>query len=80
MNINITTKFNIGDTVYVTELYEDYFPNQTPQTVKGVAIDIDDNNTMVRYYVGNGRRIDSMREDYIFNTYEECAAWCDAHN
>lgn len=80
MNINISTKFNIGDTVYIPELYEDFFPNPKPQTVHGISVDADSKGVKIRYYIGGECRINSMPERWLFSSYEECTKWCEENN
>ncbi len=80
MNINVTTKFNIGDKVYMIERYEDYFPNKNVLTIKGISFDVDHDKQEIRYYVSAYGRIHSVPEHKLFTSYEECTIWCDEHN
>ena len=80
MNINITTKFNIGDTVYTIERYEDYFPNKNSLTIIGICVDVDNTELETSYYVSERGIIYSAPEYKLFTSYQECTKWCNEHN
>ena len=82
MDINISTKFNVGDTVYVTDYYHDtyhaskrrciinYINVYAAPTLDVVYSVIDkDLNIIIDY-----------AESMLFSTYEECQNWCDKKN
>lgn len=76
MNLNITTKFNVGDKVYVADAYyENWHPDKTPHRISEVIIKIFD-KVRISY------RIDryTYEESTCFSSYEECAEWCQSKN
>ena len=78
MNLNINTKYNIGDTVYVPDLYEVYIANSTPYTIIDILIQVARNhNITIRYRVMQAELTDLVSEHFIFSTYEECTKWCE---
>lgn len=79
MNINIETKYNIGDTVYIAEHYDEFFPSK-PLEVIGILIKISPIATLVEYKLQDNGYDEIVIEPYIFATYEECVKWCDNHN
>ena len=77
MDINIKTKFNVGDEVYIPMLYQDFYAHKTPQIIEGIRIDIQDKTRITYLLDGEWRKVS---EDRIFATYEECRQWCDKNN
>ena len=80
MDINITTKYNIGDEVYVADHFYDYIPLRTPFIITDVLITIDSHKRTIRYMVEQNGCVDSVPEEWIFDTYAECTKWCEKHN
>ena len=80
MTINLNTKFNLGDQVYVAETYEDYWANSEPSIVTDVFIKINNSTTTVLYRLKQGEFFDVVSEYFIFATYDECKQWCEEHN
>lgn len=80
MKFNIETKFNIGDIVYIADHYYDFYANKKPYIVKDVLIDINKRRTHIKYEVEQDDITYRVPEKWTFNTYEECAKWCDEHN
>ena len=82
MNINIETKFNIGDTVYVTEYYNDiYYASKRRCIISHISIYANP-NLVIAYNVID-KDLDMMSEyseSMLFSTYEECKKWCDEKN
>ena len=80
MDFNISTKYNIGDKVYITEFYDEYVPSGE-LTIVTIEIGISANKTKVIYYLNKGDEFQSYySEDSLFATYEECTKWCEEHN
>ena len=79
MNINIETKYKIGDTVYIAEKYEDYFPSK-PLTVLSILVTILPDATLIEYGLGKDGYCDKIPENRILPTYEECIKWCQENN
>ena len=81
MNITITlnTKFNIGDKVYVANLYHEFYPNPQTHTIKDICVDINAQRTHIMYVVERDGVSECIPEDWAFDTYVECAKWCKEH-
>jgi hypothetical protein len=80
MNINITTKYNIGDKVYVAGCYYDYYPQQIPHIVTDILIKVDDERIILRYEIEQNGVIEFVPEELMFATYAECTKWCEKQN
>jgi hypothetical protein len=80
MNININTKYNIGDTVYIVDSCYDYYPVNIPCIVKNIFIRGNINNIYVNYEVQHDTLSLLLPESWIFPTYAECTKWCEEHN
>ena len=80
MDFNISTKYNIGDKVYIAELDGAYAPSNE-LTVMTIEIEISANKTKVVYYLNDGDDYKSYyTEEALFSTYEECTKWCEEHS
>ena len=78
--MKIETKYNIGDTVYIPEYYEEYFPSK-PLQIDSILIQASTSNYIVKYILnGSGYDIEVNQEQNIFKTYNECDEWCNKHN
>lgn len=80
MKYTIETRFDVGDTVYIADLYYDYYASHTPYVVTGITANVRHNDISVAYYVESEGHTDHLPEAFLFNTYEECAKWCKEHN
>lgn len=80
MKITADTKFNIGDTVYAAESYEVYWANKTPYIVIDITVNVNEDMTRIVYTINQDYIIDTVSEDFLFATYEECMKWCKEHN
>ena len=80
MKLSIETKFNIGDTVYIAECYEDWFACKKPFIISDILISANSQTTHVLYEVQQDGLKSRVPEDWVFGTYEECKKWCDEHN
>jgi hypothetical protein len=80
MKFTIETKFNIGDVVYVAQLYHDFYATRNPYTIKSVCIKATPWHTYIKYDVERDGHIESISEACIFTTYEECEKWCKENN
>lgn len=80
MDFNISTKYNIGDKVYIAELNGTYVPSNE-LTVMTIEVEISDNKTKVVYYLNNGDDYKGYYiEEVLFATYEDCTKWCEERN
>lgn len=77
MKLSIETKFNIGDTVYIAERFEDWFAYKKPYIIFDISISANSQIVRILYEVQQDRFTDSVPEDLVFSTYEECVKWCD---
>ena len=78
MNINVETKFNIGDMVYCPEPYWWWIPNTEPMQI--VSIDIQYRTIakiIILYSLSDGC---TYPEELCFVSREECKQWCNAKN
>lgn len=80
MELNIKTKYNVGDVVYTAYCYHDYLPLSTPCIVKNILIHGDINRIYFTYQIENDLFVDKVPEDWLFPTYAECWDWCREHN
>ena len=80
MKLSIETKFNIGDTVYIAECYEDWFAYKESCIISDISISANSQTTHVLYEVQQDGFTDRVPADWIFSTYDECKKWCDEHN
>lgn len=81
MSINIQTKFNIGDKVWIPNHYHSWFPMKEAYTVFNIDVNIDAQNQRVFYIIkddnGNTERYPSK---LCFKSYDECKQWCEINN
>ena len=80
MEIIIKTKYNTGDIVYIADHYYDFYANRKPYIITDVLIDINNRRTHIEYEVEQDNSIYRVPEAWTFDSYEECAKWCDEHN
>lgn len=80
MKIKLTTKFNVGDAVYITEHYNEFYASKDPWTITDIFIQINKYKTNILYWIKKGNCTDKIQEDWLFATYEECTKWCEDHN
>ena len=80
MDINIQTKYNIGDMVYVANHFYDYYPQKNPYVITDISIKINTQQIVTRYFIEQDGCIDSVPEEWIFATYAECTKWCEEQN
>ena len=80
MKCVINTKFNIGDQVYLAEIYHEYWANSKPYQIVGIHIYMNEHATKTIYHIEQNGFIDSVSERLLFATHEECARWCEEHN
>ena len=80
MKLSIETKFNIGDTVYSAECFEDRFAYKKPHIISDISISANSRAVHILYEVQQDGFTDSVPEDWVFSTYEECEKWCDERN
>ena len=80
MKLSIETKFNIGDTVYIAECFEDWFAYKTPHIISDISISASSKAVHILYEVQQDGFTDRVPEDWLFSTNEECAKWCDERN
>ena len=78
MDINYKTKFNIGDTIYLIEIFEGGYYVDGPHKIKSIKLEIVKDGILVRYHCENVC-IDPM-ESHCFTSKEECQKWCAEHN
>ena len=80
MDFNISTKYDIGNKVYIAELYDKYV-SSNGLTVTTIEIEISANKTKVVYYLNDGDNYKGYyTEEVLFETYEDCTKWCEEHN
>ena len=80
MKLSIETKFNIGDTIYIAECYEDWCTYKKPFIISDISIYANSHTTHILYEVQQDGLTDRVPEDWVFGTYEECTKWCEKHN
>lgn len=80
MKIDIETKFNIGDMVYIADHYYDLYPQQEPFIITDILININGHSTLIRYDAECNNGSCRVPEEWVFKTYAECTKWCEEHN
>ena len=80
MDININTKFNVGDTVYIADHYYDFYPINEPGTIKNILIDGDINKIRIDYEIEQDIFVVRVPEEWTFDSYAQCTKWCEEHN
>ena len=79
MKVNLETKFNIGDVVYVAETYEVCYANKTPYTITDIIVRLDEDTIKIVYNLHQNYTTTTVSENFLFATYEECVQWCKEH-
>ena len=80
MKIDIETKFNISDVVYIPEQYHDeWFALKRPFEIYKIIINTY-GNTVYIYYELLDETLIEYKEDFIFASYEGCEKWCREQN
>lgn len=81
MDINIQTNFNIGDKVWVPELYYDWYPPQKQCEIICIQIIITSEGQTIFYTI---KKCNGYTDKYparmCFSSYDECKQWCDKEN
>jgi hypothetical protein len=82
MEINITTKFNVGDIVYVPDYYyHTYYASTRKRIINYINIYAADNLVVVYSVLDKDlNMISEYAERMLFATYEECQKWCAEQN
>lgn len=81
MKIELETKFNVGDEVYVADFcYDCFYTSQIPYKISTVTITIDGSVTNITYLVIANGWSETVAEHWIFHTKEECDQWCKQKN
>lgn len=80
MKIDIETKFNISDFVYIPEQYHDewFAPNHAYE-ICAINVMVDD-GVCVYYSILYGDMVCERTDRYLFASYEECRQWCKKAN
>lgn len=80
MKIDIETKFNISDFVYIPEQYHDewFAPNHAYE-ICAIHVRVDD-SICVYYSILYGDMVCEHTDRYLFASYEECKQWCEKQN
>ena len=80
MDFSITTKYDIGDEVYVAESYDGYVSSDALVIIT-IEISVSANKTKVIYYLNDGDDYKGYYpEEMLFTTRAECTKWCEEHN
>lgn len=75
MTIAINAKYNIGDTIYVADYFDEFIPKACIVTeIKTITSKLG-TNIMYRV-VDDGMWKDYYQEHRCFATYAECLKWC----
>jgi hypothetical protein len=80
MDFSISTKYDIGDKVYIAELCDEYVLSNE-LTIITIEISVSANKTKVIYNLNDGDDYKGYyTEETLFATCEECTKWCEEHN
>ena len=81
MKIEIETRFNIGDLVYVHGFDGEIFrPREKPLEVQSFRLDYNSNTHKIIVYYNLDDDWLGYSESACFASYEECEQWCDKQN
>ena len=80
MKIEIETKFNIGDTIYVAEHHYEMYPCKEPRIIKDILIRWNSHQAHIEYETMCSGGIERRPETWTFKTYAECTKWCEEQN
>ena len=82
--INVKSKFNIGDTVWVADYYYDdwFISNEDGYLICGIEAYINENTQHVNYVIKDitNNTISKQPSHHCFGSYDECKQWCDKEN
>jgi hypothetical protein len=80
MKVDINTKFNVGEQVYIPTNYSGtWYVENKSNTINGITITLNDFGTKITYSIEPGLEcftIINVPEEYVFANYEECNQWC----
>ena len=82
MKINVDTKYNIGDTVYIAECYYSEFVPSAACVITKIhtaCLGVNFPQEIV-YEINNQGFPELVGESTCFATYAECTKWCEEHN
>ena len=82
MQIIVNTKYNIDDTVYMADCYNDYHVPGAQYIVNNIIIKTDSKAYVVYYNCIEQATgiICRIPESWLFKTYDECKQWCNKQN
>ena len=83
MDINMKTKFNIGDKVWIPDVFDgEYYVEDKCYVIQSITIGIDDVNTVIQYYLRHENNIGFhyAHEHKMFNSYKEACDYCKTQN
>ena len=72
MKVDVTTKFNLGDTVYYKDYYYDICAIQGPCIISEIHVIMQNNKSLIMYTIKDKNIDVSYPEHLLFHTYEEC--------
>lgn len=78
MIINHETKFNIGDSIYISEIFDGEYYIDGPYKIKSIKLEIINEGILVRYNCENVYL--DIIESHCFASREEGQEWCLIHN
>ena len=80
MTATVETKFDVGDMVYVADLYYDFYPISKPYVIRDVVVRITSDSIHIHYEIEQEGISSYVPEGLAFETYTECTKWCREHN
>lgn len=90
MDIQVKTKFNIGQEVYVCnqtrhfimgEYKTKFIPMNIPLVITQIMICVDAKHSSVQYHLfGNNNIKYSYSENLLFDSFEDVTEWCNKQN
>lgn len=80
----VNTKYDVGDIIwYYNYSRGAYYPSPLPGKIDKISVEITKNNIYIYYHVEICRDSNKIYETYsenkCFNSFEECAKWCEEH-
>lgn len=81
MDINIQTNFNIGDKVWIPDVYYEWFPIKNVHYITKIEVGIYSQGKEVFYTIKDEKeKTHEYPARLCFSSYDECKQWCDKEN
>lgn len=79
MMIGVTSKCEIGDSVYFADFYDEWIPSK-PYNVSEICVLINIDGMQIIYTICRENDCRRVTDSGCFTNYEDCLKWCEKHN